>query len=187
MEKYEITYFTAPADDFDVSKTVEKHGGKIIKSENLGIRDLAYPVKKLTEGKYVSAIFTLNPENLIDLEKNVKQEKVVARYILIKALRDKKPLKERKPAIERAASLEEALVTEKVEEAEKELIEKPQEILSPEPQEQEPKPAKEPKTKAKAKKPAVKKSEPGTKAKKTAEDTVSSTDLDEKLKELVED
>lgn len=95
--KYEITYFTAKDDETDTAeRAIKELGGKVIEVNNLGERQLAYPVNKLTEGNFVSVIFNLPAENLEELDKKIKQERKIIRHILIKALRVEKEMPKQK-------------------------------------------------------------------------------------------
>ena len=178
MEKYEITYLIAPDDKTNtVEGAIKELKGFIANIKDFGVKELAYPVNKLTKCRYISVIFTLASENLEELENKISKDKSIVRHILIKALRAKKPAKPRDPSKAKskieAKPKTESKPVEKAESAKtvKAKIEKPA------------KKAKAPVKSTKKEKPAPKKS-----AKKTkVESAPSVEELDKKLKELVKD
>jgi len=178
MEKYELTYFCAPGETTDtVGVAIKELSGVVVDQKDLGVTVLAYPISKLTEGQYYSVIFNLEGANLSELEKRVRRDKKIKRHILIRALRARKPLKERKiPDKAPAPELPEKPLAIKTEKA------KPK-------AEPQAKPAKIPAVTIKKSKPAKVKTPKVAikKPVKTKDESLSSTALDEKLKELTED
>lgn len=59
-------------------------GGKIVKEELWGSRDLAYPLKRQTKGFYAHFEITSDPKNAKGLDKKIKTEEDILRYLLIK-------------------------------------------------------------------------------------------------------
>ena len=63
---YEVMYIVNPETDGEkidklneaVGKLIEKEGGEVVRMDNVGIRTLAYPIQKKTEGHYV--LFEIN-------------------------------------------------------------------------------------------------------------------------------
>ena len=66
------------------SKIVEKNKGKVIKTENWGLLNLSYLIKKNRKGSYIH--FKIKAEgNVIDeLEKNEAIDKKLLRYLTVK-------------------------------------------------------------------------------------------------------
>ncbi|ETA70847.1 30S ribosomal protein S6 [Candidatus Pelagibacter ubique] len=66
------------------SKIVEKNEGKIIKTENWGLLDLSYLIKKNKKGSYIH--FKIKGKgNVIDeLEKNEALDKKLLRYLTVR-------------------------------------------------------------------------------------------------------
>ncbi len=58
--------------------------GKIIKEDLWGVRDLAYPVKKQTKGFYAHFEVETDPKIAKTLDKNLKVEENVLRYLLVR-------------------------------------------------------------------------------------------------------
>lgn len=199
MEKYEITYVTSTAGKVEsVEKSIADLGGNVLESIDLGVKQFAFPVKKLTEARFVSVVFHIERENINALDKKVAQEKSIIRFILISALRARKEIKKRKGDKEKPATPNVAETVEpKVKTVETKPEVKPEE--RPEPIKEKPV-AKEPEAiekkavevektpEPKVKKTVAKEPKPEPKAKaKIEEEPSSNIELDEKLKELVED
>lgn len=186
MEKYEVTYLTSQANKVEsVEKSIKELDGSVIDSIDLGIKELAYPVNKLTEARFVSVIFNISPANLNNLDKKLFQDESIIRFILIKALRAKKIVKERRFKKDKPVITVEKSPTK----AEPEIQPAPKEEPKEEKQEKvivEPVAIEKPaKIKIKVEKaPEVEIKKPKVKSDK---ESLSSDELDKKLKELVED
>jgi small subunit ribosomal protein S6 len=191
MRKYEVTYFTAPEEKTSaVEDAVKELGGILVSAKDLGARELAYQVGHLKEGQFFEVIFKIDGGKLSELERKIKQDKKVTRFILIKALREKK-IKEKKAK----SPVKPTEATEPAEPPVKSEIKTKSPAISeptkPEPDKKEkpatkptPKPKAKPKVKTKVEKPV----KPAKVKKKIEEpDTTSDAELDKKLQELVED
>lgn len=62
---------------------ITKSGGELVKTEEWGIRKLAYEIKKLREGYYVLVQFKANHDLPRELERNYKIADEVIRYIVV--------------------------------------------------------------------------------------------------------
>ena len=93
MAFYELTYIIRP----DVPTTqvevvagkvadlVKKHKGKVVKTEQWGLRTLAYPIKKHRKGYYSMAGLSLSGQEAInDIEYQLKLADDVIRFMTIK-------------------------------------------------------------------------------------------------------
>ncbi len=76
------------------AKLVESIGGKASAEDFWGVRNFSYPIKKKTSGVYTVIEFTLDGEKLKELDKKLKLEKEVVRYMLTQSSRpeDGRPL-----------------------------------------------------------------------------------------------
>ncbi|MDO8429214.1 MAG: 30S ribosomal protein S6 [Candidatus Daviesbacteria bacterium] len=63
---------------------VTKKFGSLEKEDLWGSRDLAYPVKKQTKGWYAHFEFSLNPQDVSSLDKTLKLDEDIIRYLLIR-------------------------------------------------------------------------------------------------------
>ena len=90
MKNYELTYLI-PLDLSEqeiedlsdkVSGFVQQEEGKIEKLTKPSKRRLGYPIREKSEVFLISLDFSLAPERLITLEKNLKSENQILRYII---------------------------------------------------------------------------------------------------------
>ena len=66
------------------TKLVEKFDGNIVKTENWGLLNLSYLIKKNKKGNYIHFKIKGNGETISELEKNEKIDKNLLRYLTIK-------------------------------------------------------------------------------------------------------
>lgn len=64
-----------------VKKWIQDSGGKLASVDIWGKKELAYPIKKQNEGIYLLLNFSGNPP---DLEKKIKIEESILRYLLVR-------------------------------------------------------------------------------------------------------
>ena len=65
-------------------KIVEKFKGKVVKSENWGLLNLSYLIKKNKKGNYIHFKIKANGKTIGELEKNEKIDKNLLRYLTVK-------------------------------------------------------------------------------------------------------
>lgn len=58
--------------------------GKVTKEDMWGVRDLMYPIKKATKGYYAHYELEADPKVIKDLDKNLRVEEDILRYLLIR-------------------------------------------------------------------------------------------------------
>jgi len=63
---------------------VNKNDGKIVKTENWGLLNLSYLIKKNRKGNYIHFKIEGNGETINELEKNEKIDKNLLRYLTVK-------------------------------------------------------------------------------------------------------
>jgi small subunit ribosomal protein S6 len=93
MRNYEITYIVHPDLDEAAFKQLNdqiagwiKDGkGKISKTDIWGKRKLAYPIRKQTEGQYVLLHVNLDPNQCAELERQLRLQESVLRYLIVSA------------------------------------------------------------------------------------------------------
>lgn len=92
MAFYELTYIIRPdvpttqvdAVAGKVADLVKKHKGKVVKTEQWGLRTLAYPIKKHRRGYYTMLGLSLNgAEAVNDIEYQLKLADDVVRFMTI--------------------------------------------------------------------------------------------------------
>jgi small subunit ribosomal protein S6 len=67
-----------------INKLIVSGGGKVLSQDSWGKKVFPRPVKKLREGLYFLFTFTLPPLGLSNLDKKVKIEEQVIRYLITK-------------------------------------------------------------------------------------------------------
>ena len=91
MRLYETTFILGPQADeatFDrqinaVSEVIKRYNGKIFDEDRIGIRRLAYPIKKYTQGYYARMIFTGDKSVLTELDRFYRLEEAYIRYLTV--------------------------------------------------------------------------------------------------------
>ena len=66
------------------SKIVEKNDGEIVKTENWGLLNLSYLIKKNRKGSYIHFKIKGNGNVISELEKNESMDKKLLRYLTVK-------------------------------------------------------------------------------------------------------
>ncbi len=91
MPSYELTYILRPLDEPALTAVNERitnmiatSGGEITARNDWGKRRLAYPIKKLNEGLYVSLQVNLPPQAVRSIERSLQLSDDVLRYLVIR-------------------------------------------------------------------------------------------------------
>ena len=90
MNKYETLYvINAELTDEEIKSVIEKfstvitdNGGEIEKVDEWGKRRLAYPINYKTEGYYVLVLFTADGPVPAELQRNLKNDERIMRYVV---------------------------------------------------------------------------------------------------------
>ena len=108
MEIYELTYLISPdtaeneieSIGINIKSSIREKEGTISKS-NLPIKKkLAYPVKKKAQAFLVNLTFSLSPEKVECLEKEIKEEKQIIRHLIFKKkIIEKTPIRRALPKL----------------------------------------------------------------------------------------
>lgn len=67
-----------------IKKLIGKNEGEISSEENLGRKKLSYPIEKSLKGVFVCLEFNIEPKTIKAIEKELKLEKNIIRYLIIK-------------------------------------------------------------------------------------------------------
>lgn len=122
MRTYELVFIADPrlSDEEVVALTDEykqlitTRGATVQREESWGRRKLAYPIQKLTEGRYVVLYIEVEGKNpLPEVELRLRQNDKILRYLTVRTDQDRRPPVD--PAA--AAAAEEGAVPEAREEA----------------------------------------------------------------------
>ncbi len=134
MKQYEITIISKEektAKDKLASKEIEDLGGKVLKTDPLGQKQFAYPIKKEKAGFYSVSLFEINPEKLFDLNKTLSLNDDILRYLIIAYKEMKETPKPKKK--EKLLPTKPLMKKEEVKEKITETPEKEEEIKVPKP------------------------------------------------------
>ena len=66
------------------SNIVKKNDGEIVKTENWGLMNLSYLIKKNKKGNYLHFKIKADGKTIFELEKNEKLDKNLLRYLTVK-------------------------------------------------------------------------------------------------------
>ena len=92
MNNYEAMYIINPTvEDEARAQLVERFsglvtngGGTVEKIDDWGKRKLSYEIEDMTEGHYILMHFSANPELPYELERNMKINENIMRYLVIR-------------------------------------------------------------------------------------------------------
>lgn len=95
---YEVMYIIdpdTPADRVEklneaVGKVIEKEGGTVVRMDDIGRRQLAYPIEKKTEGHYVLFEVDGTGQEIAELERRMRVNDMIIRFITIRVDEDRK-------------------------------------------------------------------------------------------------
>ena len=95
---YEVMYIINPETASDrieklneaVGKLIEKEGGEVVRMDNIGLRNLAYPIQKKTEGHYVLFEVDGSGQEIAELERRMRVNDMIMRYITVRVDEDRK-------------------------------------------------------------------------------------------------
>ncbi|MBX7062246.1 MAG: 30S ribosomal protein S6 [Pyrinomonadaceae bacterium] len=95
---YEVMYIVNPETASDrieklndaVGKLIEKEGGSVVKVDNIGLKDLAYPIEKKQQGHYVLFEIEGTGQEIAELERRMRVNDMIMRYITVRVDEDRK-------------------------------------------------------------------------------------------------
>jgi len=68
-----------------IQELISRHKGAISETKDMGKSKLTYPVKKNKEGVYYKINFSIAPEAVADIRKNLTLNEVVLRMMIVEA------------------------------------------------------------------------------------------------------
>jgi small subunit ribosomal protein S6 len=95
---YEVMYIIDPETEAErieklndaVGKLIEKEGGEVVRMDDIGMRDLAYPIQKKNEGHYVLFEVNGSGQEIAELERRMRVNDMILRYITVRVDEDRK-------------------------------------------------------------------------------------------------
>ncbi len=109
---YEVMYIIDPETPGDriaklneaVGKLIEKEGGTIVRMDDGGMRTLAYPIQKKTEGHYILFEIEGSGQEIAELERRMRVNDMIMRYITVRVDEDRKKAEKMKTKREKRAA-----------------------------------------------------------------------------------
>lgn len=68
----------------EVGEAVEKFGGKLVKTENLGMKTLAYPIKSFSQASFDRFCLQIAPDKVSELRRQLEREEALLRVFVVK-------------------------------------------------------------------------------------------------------
>ena len=96
---YEVMYIVNPETDGDkieklneaVGKLIEKEGGEVVRMDDIGMRNLAYPIQKKDERALCPCLrSTARARRSLELERRMRVNDMIMRYITVRVDEDRK-------------------------------------------------------------------------------------------------
>lgn len=86
MNKYDLTMLVKSTEGVEekMEKLVKALNGKAGRMVEMGKKQLAYPIKKLTEANYVSWTLELESPSVVQLERKLTVDRDVIRHLLVR-------------------------------------------------------------------------------------------------------
>ncbi len=112
MRVYEELFIIRPdATEEEVAPLIEQlksiithDGGTLDKQENWGVRRLAYKLQKHSEGQYILLVFTAQASTVHELERRLRVNDMVLKFITVRIDEKLKRIEKRKKAREKRAA-----------------------------------------------------------------------------------
>ncbi|NNE68377.1 MAG: 30S ribosomal protein S6 [Pyrinomonadaceae bacterium] len=95
---YELMYIADPATDdavigqlnTEIESLIESEGGKVVKSDDMGRRPLAYRIKQFTEGYYYLFEIEGSGREIAELERRLRVNDKIFRYLTVRVDEERK-------------------------------------------------------------------------------------------------
>ena len=92
MRKFETLLLLSPELASDARESllgsltgiIEREGGKMVTADHWGMRDLAYPVRKVMRGYYVRLEYTGPAQLVAELERNIRNSDGIFKFVTVK-------------------------------------------------------------------------------------------------------
>ncbi len=95
---YEVMYIVDPETPVDrieklnkaVGKLIETQGGEVVRMDDLGLKNLAYPIQKKETGHYVLFEINGSGQEIAELERRMRVNDMIMRYITVRVDEDRR-------------------------------------------------------------------------------------------------
>lgn len=98
LRTYEVMYIVDPETPVDrigklneaVGKLIETQGGEVVRMDDLGLKNLAYPIQKKETGHYVLFEINGSGQEIAELERRMRVNDMIMRYITVRVDEDRR-------------------------------------------------------------------------------------------------
>lgn len=109
---YEVMYIVDPDTPGErieklndaVGKLIKKEGGEIVRMDDIGIRQLAYPIQKKQEGHYVLFEINGSGQEIAELERRMRVNDMILRYVTVRVDEERKTAEKKRSKREARAA-----------------------------------------------------------------------------------
>ncbi|MBR3663112.1 MAG: 30S ribosomal protein S6 [Desulfovibrio sp.] len=92
MRKFETLLLLSPELASDARESllssltgiIEREGGKMVTADHWGMRDLAYPVRKVMRGYYVRLEYIAPAQLVAELERNIRNSDGIFKFVTVR-------------------------------------------------------------------------------------------------------
>jgi small subunit ribosomal protein S6 len=68
----------------NIKKVIGEFNGEVVAIDNIGVRDLAYPIQKFERGHYYIIYYKATPECVLELERQMRYNEDLLRFMTVK-------------------------------------------------------------------------------------------------------
>ena len=68
----------------NIKNLISQRGGEVAVVDNIGVRELAYPIKKFERGNYYIVYYTAPAETVLELERQMRYNEELLRFMTVK-------------------------------------------------------------------------------------------------------
>ena len=79
-----LAAYAAEQDEVPIGAVVVREGGNVLKIDDWGVKDTAYPVRKFNRGRYIRMEMSMPGKAVAELERNVRIADGVFKFITVK-------------------------------------------------------------------------------------------------------
>jgi len=92
LRHYETMFITKPtlSDEEktqiveNIKKVIEENGGEVVATDNIGVRELAYPINKFERGHYYIVYYKAPASAVLELERQMRYNEDLLRFMTVK-------------------------------------------------------------------------------------------------------
>jgi len=68
----------------NIKKVIEENGGEVVAVDNIGVRELAYPINKFERGHYYIIYYKAPANAILELERQMRYNEDLLRFMTVK-------------------------------------------------------------------------------------------------------